>query len=293
MEVGMSFHKYQALLQTLELGSISKAAEKMGYTQSAVSRMIMDLESEWNVELLHRGHGGISMTSACQQLLPLLRSIVTDKNELDYAVRELHGLHSGLIRLGSFTTVSDMWIPDLLSSFHKKYPGITFKLFNGESYTEIEGWIAEGKVDCGFVSIPAANDLDAHFLRRDMLSVVLPPCHPLANAPYILPSQLENEPFILLNNDIEIMQFVSHLPAPPSINYEVSTDHTILSMVERGLGISVMHSLIADSDRYNVVWKPFEQAQYRDIGIASLKNARVSSIARLFIEHVCGYIANL
>jgi len=69
----MSFQKYMALLKTVELGSISRAAEQMGYTQSAISRMISDLENEWQVELLHRGRGGIEMTSAGQQLLPLLQ----------------------------------------------------------------------------------------------------------------------------------------------------------------------------------------------------------------------------
>lgn len=289
----MGFQKYLALLKTVELGSISRAAEQMGYTQSAVSRMISDLESEWGVELLHRGRGGIELTSTGQQLLPILQSIVSDKAELDYAVREIHGLHSGLIRVGTFTTVSDMWIPGILSSFRKLYPNITFKLINGESYDEIEEWITQGKVDCGFVSIPTTNDLQVRFLKRDMLSAVLPSNHPLAEVPVISTSQLGGEPFILLKNDEEIRQFVTRLPAPPALCYEVSTDHTILSMVECGLGVSVMHSLIADSNRFQVVWKPFDRSQYRDIGIATLKNPRLSSITKLFVDHVCTQVADM
>lgn len=289
----MSFQKYLALLKTVELGSISRAAEQIGYTQSAVSRMISDLECEWDVELLHRGRGGIEVTSTGQQLLPLLQSIVSDRAELDYAVQEIHGLHRGLVRVGTFTTVSDMWIPGILSAFRALYPNITFKLINGESYDEIEEWISQGKVDCGFVSIPTTNDLSVHFLKRDMLSAVLPAQHPLADEPFLSLSQLGGESFILLNNDQEIRQFVAHLPTPPALCYEVSTDHTILSMVECGLGISIMHSLIADSRRYNVLWKPFDQNQYRDIGIATLKNARLSSVTRLFVDHICQQAAAL
>ena len=58
-------------------------------------------------------------------------------------------------------------------------------------------------------------------------------------------------------------------------------------MVENGLGISIMHSLLADSGRYRVVWKQFDRPQYRSIGIATAKNARISGVAKLFIDHVC------
>src|SRR5699024_7814092 len=105
----MSLQKYAALLKTIELGSISRAAEQMGYTQSAVSRMIMDLEEEWDLELLRRSRAGIQLSSVGQRLLPVLRSIVADCAELDYLVGELHGVHTGMIRVGTFTSVADLW----------------------------------------------------------------------------------------------------------------------------------------------------------------------------------------
>ena len=71
----MSLQKYTALLKTVELGSFSLAAEQMGYTQPAVSRMIADLEEEWNVELIRRSRAGLEPSAICQQLLPILRSI--------------------------------------------------------------------------------------------------------------------------------------------------------------------------------------------------------------------------
>ena len=62
-------------------------------------------------------------------------------------------------------------------------------------------------------------------------------------------------------------------------------------MVESGLGISIMHSLMADNGRYRVVWKPFDNPQYRSVGIATAKNARLSSITKFFIDHVCEQFA--
>ena len=153
----MSLQKYTALIKAVELGSISQAAEQMGYTQPAISRMIADLEKEWGVELLRRSRAGLEVSSACQRLLPILRAIQTDCEELEFTVGEFQGIHTGLVRVGTFTSVADMWIPDLLKSFQQIYPNIEFNLINLETYAEIEDWIRHGKVDCGFVSLPTTN----------------------------------------------------------------------------------------------------------------------------------------
>lgn len=284
----MSLQKYVALLKTVELGSISLAAEQMGYTQSAVSRMILDLEKEWRVELLHRSRTGVALSSAGERLLPLVRTIIADWEELNFTVNELHGLHTGLVRVGTFTSVANMWIPSLLVSFQKLYPGIEFTLMNSENYSEIEDWIQHGKVDCGFVNLPAVTDLQVSFLKRDTLVAVLPPEHPLAGSEVFPIARLQDEPFIKLKEDTdnELSNFLAHLSRMPKVRYEVNSDHMILSMVESGLGISVMHSLLADMDRYNVVWKRFDLQQHRDIGIATARGAKLSSAAKLFVAHV-------
>ena len=279
----MSLQKYFALLNTIDTGSISKAAQKLGYTQSAVSRMIADLEREWGVELLRRGHGGVEVTSEGQQLLPAIRTIAAGCSELDYTVRELHGIQTGLLRIGTFTTVEDCWIPGLLKSFQNLYPNISFSLIHSESYEQIEQWIRRGQVDCGFVRMPVASDLQIHFLKRDQLAAVLPPMHTLANAQVYPTAQLKNESIIKLESDREISRFLEGFP----VQYEVSSDHTIFSMVEAGVGVCIMHSLMADNCRYHVVWKPLDRTEYRDIGIATGKTSHLSSVARLFVEHVC------
>ena len=87
--------------------------------------------------------------------------------------------------------------------------------------------------------------------------------------------------------DYEVSRFLDCIPYKPKERYEASSDHTILAMVENGLGISISHSLIAENSRYHIVWKRFDKGQHRDIGIATAKNARLTSATRLFVEHVC------
>lgn len=285
----MGLQKYIALLKAAELGSISRAAESMGYSQPAVSHMIADLEKDWDVKLLHRGKNGLEVSTACERLLPILRALYADFEELEYTVGEFHGIQSGHVRVGSFTSVSDMWIPKLLKSFQEKYPNIEFEVINMDTYVEVEDWIRHGKVDCGFVSLPTINDLDTHFLMRDELVAVLPSNHPLANADKFPITALEGAPFINCREtaDYEVFRFLESIPYKPEQRYEASNDHTILAMVEYGLGMGISYSLIADNSRYNIVWKRFDHGQHRDIGIATAKNARLTSAAKLFVDHVC------
>ena len=285
----MSLQKFKAFVATVELGSISRAAQRLGYTQSAVSRMVADLETQWGVALLHRGKGGVQLTSEGLQLLPVLRTIVDDHRLLEDTVREMQGMQTGLLRLGTFSTATDRWIPDLLKAFAKEYPYITFKLRNSESYDEIQEWIRQGQVDCGFVRLPAPNDLQATLLKEDMLVAVLPVDHPLAEEKTISVEQLCGQSFIKLQKDREIELFLEHLPQAPRIAYEVSSDHTVLSMVENGMGISIMHSLIADTDRYKVVWKALAEPHVRQIGVAVPKNARLTTPTKTFVDFITRY----
>ena len=71
----MSIRKYIAYLRTVETGSITQAANELGYTQSAVSKMISDLEQDWQVKLLTRNHSGIEISSDGMVLLPTIREI--------------------------------------------------------------------------------------------------------------------------------------------------------------------------------------------------------------------------
>ena len=279
----MSLQKYQAFLSAVDHGSISAAATALGYTQSAVSRMIADLEQEWAVQLLHRSRSGTTLTAEGIQLLPMIRSINAGCHALETTIRELHGLQTGMVRVGTFTTVAECWIPGLMRSFGEQYPHISFKLVNYSSYKNIEEQIRRGKLDCGFVRLEAAADLDVHFLKQDQLAVVLPENHPFAKTDVFPVAQLANESLIKLRNDYEISHLLDGLP----VRYEVSSDNTILSMVESGLGISVMHSLIAESNRHKVVWKPLDRTEKRDIAIATAKDIRPSAAAALFVDHVC------
>ena len=283
----MSIRKYIAYLRTVETGSITQTANELGYTQSAVSKMIADLENEWGMRLLNRGRSGIEMTSEGLALLPAIRAVVQDYNNLGFAVSELHGIRSGLLRIGCFTSLGTSVLPDVLKAFHQQYPNIRIQLFNGE-YEEIAGWLRRGTVDCGFLPLPAAPEFETTFLLRDSFVAILPEDHPLASEPVYPVERLAEDNFVMLNElpDTEVDHFLDTLPVRPRVCYETTSDFALLAMVESGLGVSIVHDLILHPKHYRVVRRPLDVTSCRDVGLAVKKDTPPSSITSLFIGHV-------
>ena len=152
----VSIQKYLAFVKTVECGSFTRAAGVLNYSQSGISRMIGDLEREWRVVLLERGRSGIRLTGEGTRLLPYAKRVCSEYEKLQAEVNEINGLKSGLIRIGAFSSVATHWLPNIIREFQKKYPGIDYELVLGD-YTEIETWIEEGRVDCGFLRLPVRS----------------------------------------------------------------------------------------------------------------------------------------
>ena len=275
----MNIQKYMSFVKAVECGSFTDAAEILNYSQSGISRMIADLEKEWGVVLLERSKNGVSLTSDGTKLLPYARELVEKYEQLQMQVDEINGLQSGLIRIGTFSSVATHWLPNIIKEFQKDYPFIDYELLLGD-YTEIEEWIAEGRVDCGFLRLPAKNDFDTVFLEQDELMVVLPLNHPLSGLDKIPVSALCTEPFMLLEKGAkaEISAIFERSGLKPNVRFTTWDDYAVMSMVESGLGISILPKLILRRIPYNIVAKPLEIPAHRNIGIA-LKDKKNSSVA--------------
>jgi len=128
----MNLQKYMSFVKTAECGSFTKAAELLNYSQSSISRMINDLEKEWKVALLERSVGGVKLTSDGMKLLPYAKSVVAEFEKLQMEVDELNGLQSGLIRIGTFSSVATHWLPNIIKEFQKAYPNIDYELLLGD-----------------------------------------------------------------------------------------------------------------------------------------------------------------
>lgn len=282
-----NIQKYLALIKTVEYGSFTKAAEALNYSQSGISRMISDLEAEWKVSLLERGRSGVRLTSEGLKVLPYAKSVCNEYQKLLTQIDELNGLQSGLIRIGTFSSVATHWLPNIIKTFQKEYPNIDYELLLGD-YTEIESWIMEGRVDCGFLRLPTQTKLDTIFLEQDKLLVILPENHSLADYDRFPVKALGEDPFMLLEKGAkaEISEIFERYHITPKIQFTTWDDYAILSMVESGLGISILPELILKRIPYRIVIRELEVPAYRKIGLAMKDKESAPLAVKRFLDYL-------
>jgi len=283
----MNIQKYMAFIKTVEFGSFTKAAEVLNYSQSGISRMINDLEKEWRVSLLERGRAGVRLTSDGLKLLPFARSVCNEFEKLQIQVDELNGLQSGLIRIGTFSSVATHWLPNIIKEFQKDYPNIDYELLLGD-YTEIEGWILEGRVDCGFIRLPTIPEFETIFLEQDKLLVILPEDHPMADCERFPVKALCDYPFMLLEKGAkaEISEIFEKCNIEPNVHFTTWDDYAIMSMIESGLGISILPELILQRIPYRIITKELDIPAYRKIGLAMRDKKTASLAVKRFIDYL-------
>ena len=283
----MNLQKYLSFVKTVEYGSFTKAAEILNYTQSGISRMIADLEKEWGVTLLERSKYGVKPTSDGMKLLPYAQNLCADFDKLKMQVDELNGLQSGLIRIGTFSSVATHWLPNIIKEFQKDYPNIDYELLLGD-YTEIEEWIHTGRVDCGFLRLPTHPDFETIFLEKDRLMAIIPENHPLKDSDRFPVAALCNEPFMLLEKGAkaEISEIFERNNLTPNVKFTTWDDYAVMSMVESGLGIAILPELILKRVPYRIIVKELDVPAYRNIGLA-LRDKKTASLAvKRFIEYL-------
>ena len=283
----MNIQKYLAFIRTVEYGSFTKAAEILNYSQSGISRMINDLEKEWNVSLLERNRTGVKLTSDGMKILPIAQSVCNEFNRLQEQVDEINGLGSGLIRIGTFSSVATHWLPKIIKEFQKDYHNIDYELLLGD-YTEIEEWIKTGRVDLGFLRLPTTEEFETIFLEEDKLLVVLPENHPLAECDKFPVKALCDYPFMLLEKGAkaEISEIFERNNITPNVHFTTWDDYAVMSMVEGGLGIAILPQLILRRIPYKIVAKELDVPAYRKIGIAYREKAKLPLAVKKFIDYL-------
>ena len=282
----MSIKKYEILLKTADLGSFTKASEVLGYTQSAISHIITGLEDELGLKLLARDRFGVRLTAEGEALVPALRAVCQQNQEVLRQAAQFHGLEVGQVRIGTFLSVSVHILPQLLHTFSQEHPNITFELLQG-SYEDIQGWLSEGRVDIGFLRLPAASHFDCTLLLEERILAIFPqdqapagdrfPLEALRQAPYILrPDSL----------DSETREIFRKVPCAPRITYSAKDDYAVMAMVEQGLGMSILPELLLKRTPYRLVKRELDPPATRQIGVACRNPQALSPAARQFLHHV-------
>lgn len=289
----MSIKKYEVLLRVVEMGSLTKAAELSGCSQSAVSHILNDLEEEFGFTILKRSRGGVQLTENGARILPSVRGILNYHEQLNQTVASIRGLDTGVIRIGTVTSVAVQWLPGILKQFIQEHPGIDFKLFNGD-YGDVNRWLSEGSIDVGFLALPADTNCECIPLMEDRMLAILPKDHPFASMPKFPVAQVQYESFISLleSSDHDTRAIWNNSGVTPNIRFTSKDDYAIIAMVEQGLGMSIMPELLLKDHTDNVVVMELVPKASRLIGLAIPNASRTSPATRSFAECVVNWIKN-
>jgi DNA-binding transcriptional LysR family regulator len=143
-------------------------------------------------------------------------------------------------------------------------------------------------VDFGFVRPPTKAELDTIFVEEDRLLVVMPQDHPLAGCDRFPISELSNGPFMLLEKgaNVEISEIFETHHISPHVDLKTWDDYAIMSMVENGLGISILPELILRRIPYRIIAKELEVPAFRNIGIAMRDKKSLSLAVKRFLEYL-------
>ena len=276
--------RYTAFCRIVEHRSFTRAAAALGYTQAAVSQMVRSLEKELGVPLFVRGRKEVSLTEEGQMLYPFIRKLVHDHDDLVSRAGEISGLSSGEIRIGTFSSMSQRLLPGVMNDFSKLYPGIRFVLSPGDN-TTLPEHIKNGTIDFGFIYPEASAGLDYTPICRDTFLAVFPEGHPMADRRSVSLEEMAKEPLIIVDEggvNTVLKAFDRH-GLTPNVKYRIHDDNTILSMVEKGIGVSILPTMILGKSAYRLVKVPISTPVERTVAVTYLSEELLPMSARRFI----------
>ena len=149
----METNKYKALLKAVELGSITAAAQELGYSPSGLTRLLDGLEKDLGFPVLTRGPQGVGFTHEGEELLPVFRELLHWQGRLNEYCAAIRGLEQGELFVGSYYSIAARWLPTILQKFQRDYPGIRIHVQEAGNSRLLEG-LQERRLSCVLFSRP-------------------------------------------------------------------------------------------------------------------------------------------
>ncbi len=278
----MDTKKLEALAMAVRMGSFTRAAEALGYTQSGLTHMMNSLEKDIGFALLVRDRTGIRLTAAGERVFPMIQDVLRSGEILEQEIRRINIRREETIRVAAYASIAMHWLPEIIQQFRDNHPDVTVDIQMG-SVEEVYRWVREDKVDMCFASRQEGINLEWTHLRDDPLLVILPPDYDLRGHDSLHIRCLQGMDFLMpsLGFHLDIMRALGDVQ--PNIRETQVSDSVIISMVEHGLGVSVLSELVLKGRRDNVVAVPMDPPAVRELGIAVRSKKELRPMARRFI----------
>lgn len=265
----MESKKLEALIMSVDLGSFTRAAEVLGYTQSGLTHMMNSLEREVGFTILDRGRSGVTLTEAGERIAPAIREFLRANAFLDNAIRQAQETRGEVIRISAFASMAMHWLPLIIQRFREQYPTVDVDIRMADHVNAPYELLRQGKMDLVFASRQDGDFYDWLHLADDPMYAVLPKGYAADGGSFPI-ERFDAQEFIMPSQgfDHDILRVFNQNAVSPSILPSMVDDAAVIHMVAHGLGISMMTELTLRGRTDQVLTLPVAPAVSRELGMA-------------------------
>jgi DNA-binding transcriptional LysR family regulator len=259
---------FVAVAEELHFG---RAAARLGIAQPPLSQQIQRLERLLDCRLLDRTSRRVQLTPAGQALLIGARRVLTAAAEAVEATRRAGRGESGDLRVAFAATVMFLALPRIIRAFRDRFPLVHLDLREMPTGPQLAA-LRSGDIDIGFVREPEPDPaLEIVTVMREPLRIAVPRGHPLAARPTLAVRDLAHEPFVLFPADLapglhaQVLGLCRAAGFTPNVVEESRELYTSVSLVEAGLGVSILPASVEKLGWTGVRYRPVpsEKAETR------------------------------
>ena len=280
----MDSKKLEILMTAADLGSFTKASEVVGYTQSGLTHMMDALEREVGFPLLLRSHNGIRLSEQGRQLMPAIREFLQANANLENQIRSIAEKKSEVIRVAAYASIAMHWMPEILYRFRRICPEVSVDLRMVDHALEPYELLERGETDVIFASRQCSRCCDWVPLYSDWMYAILPKDYPLNGRAVFPMEEFEGQEFLMPYGSFDLDVKAALEPMGVRVNEKICRfdDETVIRMVGRGLGVSMMSELMVRGRTDDVLCVPVDPPAKRELGMGTHVNRPASgNIQRL------------
>ena len=285
----MEIRHLEYFLKAAEKKSFSKAADELHVTQSNISKIIKELETELGVPLFYRNPKSIDLTEAAEILIPEAHAIVMSFQDVGNLVKKEESELTGQVFIGIPPITAIVSFAEVLGNFRRRYPKIRVYLFE-TGPLRVEDMLAAGSLDFGIFTPEDPGQFDWIWFEDDPHCLVMSESHPLAGQKSVSYSALDGQPLIIYSRDYKLHDQLLHrcykAGAEPEVIFETIQLEMILEMVREGLGVAFLPKKICKKRRrQGIVYRPMEEDEIKlELALTWKKNRYLSVAAKRFLE---------
>lgn len=288
----MDSKKLEILMTAADMGSFSKASQVVGYTQSGLTHMMDALEQEVGFPLLQRNHSGIQLTSQGAELMPAIQEFLQANANLENQIQAIAEKRSEVIRVAAYASIAMHWMPEILYRFRRICPEVSVDLRMVDHALEPFELLESGQTDVIFASRQNYSCCDWVPLYNEGMYAILPKDYPLNGREEFPLEEFVDQEFLMPYGRFDIDVKAAMAPLGVKLNARICRvdDETVIRMIGRGLGVSMMSELMIRGRTDDVLCVPVTPPAIRELGMGThIRRVETESIQKLK-ECVLGFL---